>query len=323
MVSFSVKKKILVWFFLHIESFLTKGIIKFHKLAFRVADGDKFIEVRASGPKPLVSVGNNVGVIITTFEPRFEHYALPLISSIRKSISNPIYLVVNANYDGPASAPASKKLIEGIAEFENVFPIFFGQMQGCASLWNTGIKHSNSQANFILNDDISINHNTIAEEMQLAVDQMDDAGLVTINKSWSHYLISSRCLEKIGNFDERFLGFGYEDTDYINRVKEKMGEEPANIWLSGFINLVDQSREEKVTHEWGKYSLFNACLFRLKYPKSDLVYSFPPIESADVIPKDYDTATINNFRGEFFPLLLSENSEEIMESILRFYSEEI
>ena len=318
-----MRKKILIWLYFQIESLFTKGIVKFHKLAFRVAEEDRFFGVHDSDTNQVISVGDNVGIIITTLEERFEVYALPLISTLRKSISNPIFLVVNANYDGPASSWSSRKLIEGLAAFENVFPIFFGQMQGCASLWNTGIKHSNCEANFILNDDISVNRNTIAEEMQIAVNLLKTESLITINKSWSHFLISNKCLDEIGYFDERFLGFGDEDIDYIRRIIKKTGNEPANIFLLGFINLVDQGKEEKVAGgKWGKYSLFNQCLSQLKYPEEKLAGALPATRNLDTFPQDFEFSTIRKFRNQLYPMLLSKDPDDVTASILRFYSEE-
>jgi hypothetical protein len=315
-----VSKKILVWIFLHVEALLTRAIRIFQKLAFRVAGSQGDSKDRGSQPARLSVASGEVGFVITTFEKRFELYALPLIASIRRTVPNPIYLIVNANYDGPASSRATRSLIRGLAEYENVFPIFFGEMQGCASLWNTGLKHSRNNANFILNDDISIDEKTFAEEVKLAASLLQSHSLITINKSWSHFLISSKCIKEFGDFDERFLGFGQEDGDYIRRVTQKNGTGPHNIFLPGFINLIDHSREESIADVDGKYSLFNQCLIQLKYPNEKVIESFSLGLSKDGLPNNFDHVSIRDFREKLYPMLRSENPQEIITAIVDFYS---
>lgn len=299
------------------ERLFTRGLRLFRNLAFAVARNDKAFIVQSSKGLSLPQVGSNVGIIITTFEQRFQVYALPLISSLRKSVSYPIYLVVNGNYEGPASAEATQTLILRLAGFKNVFPIFFGSLQGCASLWNTGIKHSNLSANFVFNDDISVNENTIAQELELAIDQLSNASLITINHSWSHFLISRDCINSVGDFDERFLGFGEEDGDYIERIYQQTGAKPSNILLTGFVNLIDHSREESIAGGVGKYSLFNKCLIHLKYPHLNTLEA--PLEGAK-IPQELDMESIRKFKDSLYPMLISKDAEEVSNSILRFYS---
>ena len=309
-----------MWVFLRVETLLTRAIRTFQKLAFRIAVGNENSNNHVTRRVELSDSSNEVGFIITTFEKRFGLYALPLIAAIRRSVPNPIYLVVNANYDGPASSQATRKLIQGLAEYENVFPIFFGEMQGCASLWNTGLKHSKHDANFILNDDISIDEKTFAEEVELATSLLPSYSLITINKAWSHFLISSKCISEFGDFDERFLGFGQEDGDYIRRVSQKTGVEPHSVFLPGFINLIDHSREESIVGSEGKYSLFNQCFLQLKYPNEKIIDSFSPSLYEFELPGNFDYVSIRNFREKFYPMLKSEDPQEIIAAIVNFYT---
>ena len=259
-----MRKKLLVWFYTRIELLLTQGFRHFRNLAFSAAGRDSLGGHTSTKLITTTNLGGDVGIVITTFEQRFEIYAIPLIIDLREKLSCPIYLVINGNYEGPAGINAMTNLLRQISHFENVFPIVFGKMQGCSSLWNTGLTHSNCSLNFVFNDDISIDKTTMTEQMQIAVESMADKDLLTINNSWSHFLISNRCLKLIGPFDERFLGFGEEDGDYIRRVVEKTGVGPANLLLPSFVNIIDQSRDPNVAVSWGKYSLFNKCLFHLK-----------------------------------------------------------
>ena len=319
MIDFLMRKKFLVWFYTRIERLLTNGFRHFRNLAFAAAGRDS---LGAHAPNQLntaTNLGGDIGIVITTFEQRFEIYAIPLITDLREKLSCPIYLVINGNYEGPAHVNSLTNLLRQISQFENVFPIVFGKMQGCSSLWNTGLAHSNCSLNFVFNDDISIDKTTMAEQMQIAVESMADKDLLTINNSWSHYLISDKCLELIGPFDERFLGFGEEDGDYIRRVVEKTGVGPANLLLPSFVNIIDQSRDPNIAVSRGKYSLFNKCLLHLKYPDSQINSKFFSQPGTKSVPLDYDSRSLRAFKERFYPLLVSDNPEEVIESILHFY----
>lgn len=314
-----MRKRFLVWFYTRIELLLTQGFRHFRNLAFTAAGRNSLNDHSSVKLMTTTNLGGDVGIIITTFEQRFEIYAIPLIIDLREKLSCPIYLVINGNYNGPAQAKSLTSLLHQISKFENVFPIVFGKMQGCSSLWNTGLAHSNCSLNFVFNDDITIDKSTVTEQMQIAVDSMTDKDLLTINNSWSHYLISKKCLESIGPFDERFLGFGEEDGDYISRVVEKTGLGPANLLLSSFVNIIDQSRDPNVAVSWGKYSLFNKCLFHLKYPDTQINSTFFPQPGAKYITPDYDSRSIGAFKEKLYPLLISDDADEVIGSILGFY----
>lgn len=319
MIDFVMRKKLLVWFYTRIELLLTQGFRHFRNLAFTAAGGNSLGGHKPTKLMTTTNLGGDVGIVITTFEQRFEIYAIPLINDLRERLSCPIYLVINGNYEGPAQVKSLTNLLRQISGMENVFPIVFGRMQGCSSLWNTGLAHSNCSMNFVFNDDISIDKTTITDQMQIAVDSMVDKDLITINNSWSHYLISNRCLELIGPFDERFLGFGEEDGDYIRRVFEKTGTGPANLLLPSFINIIDQSRDPNVAVSWGKYSLFNKCFFHLKYPDSQINSTFFSKPGEISVLPDYDSRSVYAFKELLYPLLISDSPEEVIESILRFY----
>jgi hypothetical protein len=315
-----MRKNFLIWFYTKIERLLTKGFRHYRNLAFATARSDSVVPLNAGNLDQQTDLSGDIGIIITTFEQRFDIFAIPLIESLRKSISAPIYLVINANYGGPADTNSLMRLISKISDFRDVFPIVFGNMQGCASLWNTGLAHSNCSRNFVFNDDIMVDEETIANQMQIAVEMMSDTDLLTINNSWSHYLISDKCLKDIGPFDERFLGFGEEDGDYIRRVVDFTGRGPANVLLPSFVNVIDQSADPDVATSWGKYSLFNKCLFHLRYPQTQSTSSFFSNPGLLSVPEDFDLRSIEEFKTHFYPLLVSENPKEIISALVDFYS---
>jgi len=315
-----MRKKFLIWFYTEIERLLTKGFRYYRNLAFAAARSNSVVPLNAGNLDQQTDFGGDIGIIITTFEKRFDIFAIPLIESLRKSISAPIYLVINGNYGGPADTNSLMRLISKISEFRDVFPIVFGNMQGCATLWNTGLAHSNCSRNFVFNDDITVDETSIASQMQVAVGMLSETQLVTINNSWSHYLITDKCLKTIGPFDERFLGFGEEDGDYIRRVVNATGKGPANVVLPSFVNIIDQSRDPNVATSSGKYSLFNKCFFHLRYPHTQSTCDFFAVPGLLSVPEDFELRSINEFKHQFYPLLISENPEVIITSIVDFYS---
>ena len=315
-----MRRRFLVWFYVRVELLLTHAFRLFRNLAFQAAGEKKFYPAPNLSPKSMPFEIGDPGIIITTFEQRFFIYAIPLIASLRKTLSNPIYLMVNGNYHNPASTDSIRELLRRLSEFDDVYPVFFGKMHGCASMWNTGLRHSNRRNNLVLNDDITIREETIGTELSIATKILEKNPLVTINNSWSHFLISDRSIEKFGYFDERFLGFGEEDGDYIRRIVEGSDSPPANVQLSGFVNIIDQSRDSSVATSWGKYSLFNKCVFYLKYPGTPGSRDFLGETNSGAFPKKCDLDSVRKFRDDLYPMLLSTDPQEVTRSILKFYS---
>ena len=301
------------------ESFITRILIKIRKFAFifgSVSDESLFNASFEGIPGLEFS---DSAIVITTFEARFEAFAIPLISQIRSISDIEIFVIINGNYGITRSRSQLNKFLRKIVLWEGVNPIVFNTMQGCAKMWNSGIIHADCQYTFIFNDDIIISEKSFLNDIRSARSLAVSRGLVTINSSWSYFCISQETIKNVGFFEERFLGFGEEDGDYRYRYQEFAGELVANINLSGFLNVVDESRDARVSAGIGKYSLFNTCLMREMYQESEngITGSFdiPMKKQVDYLNPN----PVFFFRKHFQEFLGEESESRIRQELNSFF----
>lgn len=223
----------------------------------------------------------DISIIITTFEARFFEYTIPLIASIRSELNNPIFVIINGNFNKTKSNFKLQKFINELGKFIDIYPTAYSKFHGCSELWNTGIVNADSDYFLILNDDIHVYPKKLKAIFPIVRQLISENGLVTINRSFSHFGISQNCIEEIGFFDEHFLGIGEEDRDYFYRYELRYKNKPYNLSSDAFYNFGDESRDnsvKKISH--GKYSYFNTTIQREFYssdPESDVQgrYEFP------------------------------------------------
>lgn len=203
----------------------------------------------------------HISIGITTFEARFERYFVPLLRRIREHTDNEIVVAVNGENNRPFSEEYRRNLLRFIAEFDNVYPIFFPRFRGLSKLWNSIAIHATHDHMLMLNDDIMIESGNFMGDI---CDSLRRNGGKTflINRSWSHYLINRNELDTLGYFDERLLGIGEEDGDMTWRYIKQYGEAIPSFKIKGFENYAEESvlsyKPVNIqTHSGTKYSLFN------------------------------------------------------------------
>jgi len=204
---------------------------------------------------------DDLSIIITTFEARFFEFTIPLISALRTEINLPIFVIVNGNYTKQKDNYLLQEFIKELGKYSNIYPTTFSNFHGCAELWNTGIIAADSEFFLILNDDIHVYPQLLKNKLILIRELIFQNKLVTINRSFSHFGISRKCIEEIGFFDEHFLGIGEEDRDYFYRYESKYLRKPHNFSTDIFYNYGDESRDNEVQKTPGeKYSRFNSII---------------------------------------------------------------
>ncbi len=210
---------------------------------------------------------DDFGIIITTFEARLFSYGLPLIAEIRKYTEIDIFIVINGNYETNNHNNNLKEFLASISQFINIYPIAFANLRGCATLWNSGIELSDYTNYLILNDDIEIVGSNLLDEIADLRIKLLNSGLVTINGTFSHFAISEKCIERVGLFDEHFLGFGHEDVDYMYRYWIEYGARHLDHKSISFFNLTDGSRDNSIARQesTSKYSKFNLNMIQALY----------------------------------------------------------
>ena len=256
----------------------------------------------------------DITIIITTFEERFFTYAIPLISQIRISSQRPIVLAINGNSTGPADSEGLRDLICSSMRYNSVFPITFTSIQGCSSLWNSGIKSSGTKKYLILNDDISIKSSELDEEIEKISLLLDESPLLTINSSWSHFAISHETILKVGEFDERLLGFGAEDSDYLRRYENITSQVPTNLISESFVSLNSPSRDMGVRSDEKKYSSFNYIYYRMKL-------EYEHFHSKSAINDRITTPSVAIFRSKFLPLMNTENTDSLSVELAKYWTD--
>jgi glycosyltransferase involved in cell wall biosynthesis len=197
---------------------------------------------------------NNYSVCITTFSKRFS-YVEKLVTQVRSLTTCDILIAVNGDYNQEFNNEFRKQILNLCLNFDNVFPIFFPEQRGLAKLWNTLVIHSKQDWCLLLNDDVELDNDEVFTSTIPSLGDKPD--LRRINGSFSHFLIHKDCLDTIGYFDERLLGFGEEDGDIFYRYIETYNEWIQELWVHGFTNLVVDVRDENIKAGIGKYSQFN------------------------------------------------------------------
>jgi hypothetical protein len=213
---------------------------------------------------------NTISIGITTFQHRFDQYFVPLLSRLREF--NPeieIIAAVNGEHRMDFSEEYRQKILRFLTTQQKVFPVFFPQFRGVAKLWNTIVIHASHDHILMLNDDIAV---TDPHFFSLVMDclKSNRHRSFTINHSFSHFVIAREELDMLGYFDERLLGIGEEDGDFVWRYMEHFGEPLQNFDMDCFKNFSYKTTDYKVpnvvNHSGSKYSRFNRdFMFREKY----------------------------------------------------------
>ena len=198
---------------------------------------------------------------ITTFKERFDSHFKFLLNDIK---GTPAIISVNASYKNGLCNEYRKQMLNLLSlHDDNVSPIFYQQMRGCAKMWNDLIIHSPTEHILICNDDIRI------IDLKKLINNCNDMSkhhdFFVINNTMSHFVISKKFAIEIGWFDERFLGFGHEDGDFIWRYKKMFNRDIPNYFDDNIINHSSNIIDTSIKISMGKYTHFNELFIENKY----------------------------------------------------------
>jgi len=228
----------------------------------------------------------NYTIGITTFSARID-FLIKLLEQIRFFTEVPIIVVINGEKNGKLSDDYLLKLYSLFSRYNQIYPIFFQEIRGLSKMWNTAIIHSSSDNILLLNDDIEIHNNDIFKKVEELSNNNSFNSICKFNGSFSHFFVKKECIEKIGFFDERLLGFGEEDGDISYRlIKDSM--ELRSLGVSGLINIVSDVRHSEIKPGIGKYSKFNR----------DFIYGQKYVPTNQGIKGMFDTPMIENLQNE-------------------------
>jgi hypothetical protein len=177
-----------------------------------------------------------ITICITTFKRRLPLFK-NLVDNIKKFYPDiEILVAINGEYKESVDNNYRKEILSYISSKKNVIPIMYTEFRSLAKLWNNLVIFSKTNYNLILNDDLSFDNGKLIECIQDVIEKTN-LGLFTLNRSWSHFVVSKIELDKIGYFDERLLAIGEEDGDILWRYQEKYNKSVFTVNINGIKNL--------------------------------------------------------------------------------------
>jgi hypothetical protein len=210
----------------------------------------------------------NCSIGIVTYLERFEKYFKPLMRQLYLLFPDyDINVFVNGHYNTLKQVRYLKEITAFLRSYPNTRYLTNIKHQSLARGWNWLILMARYDKVLILNDDVSFNWGFRYHLENLR----PTPGIFTLNNTWSHFVISQDVIRKVGWFDERYLGVGFEDTDYaIRLIREGIPLEDQKI--QGLRNLHDNTAPPEEAG-WSdisgltlnKYSQINWEFFKKKW----------------------------------------------------------
>jgi hypothetical protein len=205
----------------------------------------------------------SIGVV--TYLARYESYLKPLIRNLHFLFPDrDINVWINGHYNRARQIQYLRQITSFLADYPNIRYLTNLDHHPLASGFNRLILMSKCDNILILNDDIKLyfnfRHNFETPQFLPEV--------FTLNGTWSHFVISKDVVKKVGWFDERFLGIGYEDTDYALRLALK-GIPLGDLRIHGLHDYNAPPDDASWTNissiTLGKYSQINREFFEKKW----------------------------------------------------------
>ena len=218
--------------------------------------------------KKITNKQYSIGVV--TYVKRYKIHFLPLIKQLISLFPDTqIIIAINGYYDHDVQEHYLKKITSLLDTFKNVTYFYYDEGQSLSKLWNQLIIHTDNEKVFIFNDDIKL-ASGFRTSLEKSTILNRDYGI--INSSWSHFLISKPIIKKVGWFDERFPGVGYEDQDYEIRLALK--EVPLiDVKVAHLKNIVYKTKDfsygKNIATDFEKYTSSNGKHYFSKWEISD------------------------------------------------------
>lgn len=258
-------------------------------------------------------------IVVTTFAPRFFSHALPTIQALRRAgVTNEIFVVINGDQGGRFDAALRGQFLSQLATLDNVNPVCLGTGRGMAEMWNIGARTANAKKIILLNEDLIVSIKTAEDCIRALESALDENGLVILNESFGHFGVTKAALMRCNWFDERFLGFGEEDGDFIWRYEKEFGIKPGNLYHSGLNNAASKTGYENIVDSGrSKYSQFNYAFLREKYEFVEGPPEGTFSRSAKLIFEQPQIYSSEMFRENFEKLMTEKQDEEELRTLIR------
>lgn len=246
----------------------------------------------------------SIGVV--TYHARFESYFIPLIQNLSRIFPDKeILCVINGHSDKTLQIKYLDKVTRFMKKYSNVRYLTYDIGQSLSKCWNQLIILSHAEKTVILSDDVFIG-DFFREQLESNIDNHD---FFTLNRSFAHFVISKNIIKKVGWFEERLPRIGWEDTDYLFRLKMAGIPEP-QVKVLGSLNLhtdtegsdwVNDPLKPKTKYTYANEDFFktkwltkhyNPEITEFKYPGIDAYHTFSPVDGQDT-PMFYDLTVLD------------------------------
>ncbi len=252
----------------------------------------------------------SIGVV--TYHARFDEYLKPLIANLARIFPDrEILCVLNGHPEQTLQIRYLNKTTEFLSQFPNVRYLAQATFQPLTRSWNQLIILSRTEKVAIISDDVFVG-DVFREGLEQCIDKHDT--LFLINRTWCHFVTTKETVRKVGWFEERFPGIGWEDNDYMFRMKIAGITCPSEKIL-GILNLsTDNDNNPGWENPKGremKYTSANEDYFRNKWwtekydgegpsytHSSDGPYGRFALKSGMETPLFYDLSVLNNDKRE-------------------------
>lgn len=159
-------------------------------------------------------------------------YTQKTLGSFKTELPHNFVIVDNASTDD------TQKLLDDLEKFPNQIHIRNKQRISVACAWNQGLKlclkDPEFKYAFVINNDIVFEPFCVDKLVQFVEENPEYVIVSGLNTrqfkthdeikddacDFSAFLLTKTCIEKVGFFDENFVGAYYEDNDYHERVKK-------------------------------------------------------------------------------------------------------
>lgn len=206
----------------------------------------------------------SIGVV--TYHARFEEYLKPLINNLARIFPDrEILCVLNGHPDQTLQIKYLNEATDFLSQFPNVRYLAQATFQPLTKSWNQLISLSRTEKIAILSDDVYVG-DVFREELERVI--IKHPTLFLLNKTWCHFVTTKETVRKVGWFEERFPGIGWEDNDYMFRMKMTDIECPSEKVL-GILNLSTDNDDnpgwENPEDRKMKYTSANEDYFQKKW----------------------------------------------------------
>lgn len=196
-------------------------------------------------------------------------YTQQTLGSIKTNLPCNVIIVDNASTDG------TLQLLNDLSKISNQIIIRNMKRISLSAAWNMGLKRAMQDSEFkyayVLNNDLILEPYQLEVLVAFAKDHPEYVIMSGLNTrvwkkrpneivegacNFSAFFITKSCLEKVGLFDENFLGAYFEDNDYALRVK-KAGLKMCVVCDVGFNHFGSVTLREGLTKQEQAHQ--NAC----------------------------------------------------------------